>query len=164
MNLKTLKFRCNVVGECWEFRTDAKSVLRKHHPMAKVDGKPKLMRRHAYELVRGSLDGCLAPFCENPACINPAHQKVMTIAQRNKLGGKAAANSPTRGAKVAQTKRERGLTKIDIDIAHAIRASEEASDVEAARYGIDPSLVTKIRRGQGWKDYTNPFSGLGARA
>ncbi len=164
MNLETLKFRCDVVGECWEFRTDAKTPIRRRHPMAQVNGYPTLLRRHAYELVRGPIEeGYLAPFCENPCCINPAHQKVMTKKQASTRGGKAAAHSPTRSANVAKARRERGQTKITMEIANIIRGSEAAAHEEALKYGIDQANITAIRRGKVWKDYANPFTGLGAR-
>lgn len=167
MNLEMLKFRCDISPEGhWEWRSDAKTGDRKRHPMAAVDGKPKLMRRHAYELVKGSLatGKYLAPTCGNKECINPAHQQTLTNVQKNKRGGMAAANSATRGPRVAQTRRAKGLAKINMDIANAIRQSESPAEEEAARYGIDPARVTQIRRGEGWKDYASPFAGLGARA
>lgn len=165
MNLETVKFRCDEVGDCWEWRSDAASAVRKRHPMTSINGKPTLMRRHAYELVHGPVgDRYVVPHCGNPECINPAHQQIISEQQKNKRGGKAASNSPTRAARVAQTRRAKGHAKINMEIANAIRMSDASAEVEAQRYGIDSSRVTQIRRGQGWVDYSNPFAGLGARA
>jgi len=166
MNLDQLKAKCNEVGDCWEWITTARSVARKRHPMTKLDGKPVLLRRHAYELVHGEMDAgrYLVPHCGNACCINPEHQQVLSERQKNKLGGKRAAKSPTRAGSVAVAKRAQSTTKLSMEIAQAIRASDDPCDIEAAKHGVHPSRVTQIRRGQGWKDYSNPFSGLGARA
>ena len=50
-----------------------------------------------------------------------------------------------------------------LEMAREVRASNESGPVLAKRYGVDRSLIGSIRRGEVWKDYSNPFDGLGMR-
>ena len=38
--------------------------------------------------------------------------------------------------------------------------STESGPALADRYGVNRSLINRIKRGDAWKDYTNPFGGL----
>jgi ribosomal protein L34 len=158
--------RCDVTGDCWEWKSEARTAHAKRHPLIRINGQPTLMRRHAYEQVHGELpeDRYLVPHCGNSACIAPDHQRVISQKQRNKLGGRVASHSPTRGRKVSQSRRAAGRTKLDEQKVMEILTTNESAVSMGMRMGVHPSRITQVRRGEGWKDYTNPFAGLGARA
>jgi hypothetical protein len=164
--LDEIKARCNEVGECWEKITKAKTNHRRKHPLIGLGGKPVLARRVAYEQAKGPIKPGykLVPHCGNEECINPEHQKQVTGKQSSRIGGVNGRGSATRSAKLAAARRGTpGLSKITMEIAREIRDSEEKLSVLGARHGIDPSRVAQIQRGEGWKDYSTPWAGLGSR-
>ena len=74
------------------------------------------------------------------------------------------AHIKARTAKIAKTRRHSNVNKkLDIDKAREIRMSTESGPVLAARYGVNRSLISRIKRGTDWKDYANPYAALGAR-
>jgi hypothetical protein len=159
-----LSLSCEEVGECVHWRSDAKSELRKRHPLIACNGKPVLVRRVLYERAKGELKAgmYLVPRCGDRYCVNPEHQRAINEKQKSLIGAKAAANSPTRAGTTARSKRALGQTRITEAIAAEIRASDEMPTAIGKRLGCDPTQVIRIRRGVAWRDYTNPFIGLAA--
>ena len=51
----------------------------------------------------------------------------------------------------------------NMEKAQEIRASDKPCHVLALVYGVDKSMVSRVRRGEAWRDYSSPFAGLGAR-
>ena len=106
---------------------------------------------------------CLVPTCDNPYCINPAHQRAVTESEKSKRAAeRGSVSSPVRAKKIAETKRTQG--KLTVEQAREIRHSDETGPVLSARYGINRSVVNAIKRGDAWKEYSSPFAGLGGRA
>lgn len=103
-----------------------------------------------------------SPSCCNPSCVNPEHIVQRTAAQHSKVMHKAPRNQLTRGSKIATFARAT-RSKLDIDKARAIRSSDESGPVLAERYGVNKSVIARIRNNIAWKDYSSPFAGLGAR-
>ena len=164
LTLDTIRLRSMICGDCWEYRTEAKTEHHRRHPQVKHDGEHWLVRKLAYEMANGPVRHWLrvVPDCDNPYCINPAHQKTLTESQNGK---RAAANGsfsrPARGKKIAETRRKT-VAKLTAEQAMEIRMSDECGPVLAERFGINKSRVNAIKRGEAWKDYSNPFAGLGA--
>lgn len=167
---KNIELRRYAVGECEQWRSDAKSETRRRHPQTTCDGEPVLVRRMLFEIETGRklTDAeCVVPTCLNPYCIKPEHQKVITRAQHQKSAAKRGAKSPTRAAKVAATKRARGLLKLTDEQVCEIRASDASGPELAARMNCSVSMVSLIRLNKVRREYAgNPFAGLlgGARA
>lgn len=167
LTLDDIRERCRMCGDCWECITAAKTEHHRRYVQVKHAGKHILARRLAYQLnrgvtVRGDLN--IVPDCGNPYCINPAHQKALTESQKaRRAASRGAFNSPVRAAKIAATRR-RTNAKLTSQQAAEIRISDEPGPVLSARYGINNSLVNRIKRGDAWRDYASPFLALGARA
>ncbi len=126
-------------------------------------GDCTLVRRAMYQLAGGRLQ-YRVPIdvsCDEPLCINPAH---MLRSSTRKIGQKAAARggwkTKARAAKIAATKRTGPQAKLTIEQAREIRLSAETGPVLAARYGVNRAVITGIRAGTRWRDYSNPFAGL----
>jgi len=99
--------------------------------------------------------------CRNHACVHPEH-----ISHRNKFQHSAAMlsaprNEEVRAAKLAAFRRK--TAKLDMDKAREIRCSEESGPTLAAKFGVNKALIARIRRGEAWREFSNPFAGLGAR-
>jgi hypothetical protein len=69
--------------------------------------------------------------CRTPACCNPDHLEAVTPTE-NKRRGRA--------------------TKLSAADVAAIKASGDTNKALAARFGVDPSNISHIRRGFSWKD------------
>jgi hypothetical protein len=71
------------------------------------------------------------------------------------------ASNPVRRAKLAKAARARfNTSKEDVEKA---RNDPRSIRVVAAELGRSFDFVQKIRSGETWKTYGNPFAGLGAR-
>jgi hypothetical protein len=166
MTLESLKARCLEDIDCWVYQNGATTEYRKRHPEIRHGQKTYLVRRLAYELAGKRIkDGMsVVPVCGNPKCVNPEHQKVMTESEKlKKAAEKGAFSGIARAKRIAECQRK-SKSKLTAEQANEIRFSSESGPVLAARYGVNKSVVNKIKRGESWKDYSNPFSSLGARA
>lgn len=152
-----LKAKTTELADCWLW---TKATDSSGYPITSSNGC-KLVRRLMFELNGGTLAARvpIVTTCEERLCINPEHLMPSSI---KKVAKKAAKNGAwtglVRGAKISAKKRE--TSKINMDIARAIRFSAEPSRTVAAQYGIHKTLVQRIRNGTAWKDHTNPFAGL----
>lgn len=128
------------------------------YPQMRFAGRAALVRRVAYMLIRGRiLPGRqigLQPSC-HCLCVDPDHLAQRTRSQA--ITGHQVA--PAVRAKIARTKRERH-GKLTPAIASEIRMSSDTYQALADRYGVNKSLVGRIRRGEAWRDYANPFTSL----
>lgn len=161
-----MNLSCEEVGDCVHWRSDAKSELRKRHPLISVDGKVSLVRRVLWERTTGKTLGAgdyLMPRCKDPYCIKPQHQRVVDMKAKNAAGCKAASKSLTRAAKVQATKRARGQMKLTPEQVEEARHSNETHKALAAKFDCNPSVIWRIRIGKAHRNYSNPFAGMGAR-
>lgn len=126
-------------------------------PQMRFEGKPHPARRVIFQFLRGPLrpgrqvgarKGC------HYLCVDPEHLVQRTKSQATK--GHAVTQA-TR-AKIAATKR--GAVKLTPQAVEQIRASTEPAYRLAPKLGVDKSMVTRIRRGEAWRDFTSPFAGL----
>lgn len=67
--------------------------------------------------------------CRTTACVNPAHLEPVTQ---------------------AVNMQRRHDAKLDADAARAIRESSESSGALAARYGVTPGMIWRVRTGRSW--------------
>lgn len=160
MNLtpEAIEARADEVGECLIWRG---SVSGEGYPTMKCGGACRLVRRVMMEAQNIEL----APrqpvitTCGEKLCISRKHLRKSTVA----LAAKAAAargafSRPDRRAKIAAGKRKIG--KLTMEIAREIRLSADTGPVLAARYGVNRSLINRIKKGTAWVDFASPFAGL----
>jgi hypothetical protein len=151
-------------GDCIRWRTNGKSAIRRRHPLVNMDGKQYLVRRALYEMEKGAplrQSIFLIPTCGDECCINPAHQKQLTSKQKSELGAIKGSQTLGRAAKVAAAVRSHSKTKLTMDLAREIRASNESGVAWAKRLGVDEKSIWNIRHYITWKEYAaNPFAAL----
>ena len=161
--IESLKARTIEVGECWEWQ--GYSAHGTPQVFNRVDGSKRRMysvRRLLRELIEGQAqpDGFYSVSCGNVECVNPDHTIFRTEKQHFKAMGKKVGDSPVRALKLSQYHRTNGKAKLCESKAQEIRLSNESGPVLAERYGVNRSLISRVRRGEIWKCLTNPFRGL----
>ena len=127
----------------------------------------KSLRRVMFEAVFGEIPAkrLASTTCGNPLCLNTDH---MTLKSKSAVLKHTYETTDLRLRRaVTSTRESRKAAKLDPIKAREIRNSDETLDILAARYGVNRTLCSRIKRGEAWKE-ANPFAGLvrqqGARA
>lgn len=174
--MEDIKMRCYACeeGECWEWRSTflhdgQRPVLAKRIDTPKGRVNKQFYARHVALWVKRGQRAKLGLFraivstCENEACVNPDHLKVVSrSAVVKKLAASGAYSSHTHRMKVAQGARRQ--SKLSQEAVRDIVNSEEPAKVAAEKHGITPAYVYMLRRGEFRQDFASPFAGLGMRA
>lgn len=131
-------------------------------PYMAVQKKSTPVRRWIAENIQGKkTKGMFVTFtCHCNMCVNPDHIAVMTRAKLQKLHADRLqyATNPVRCAKLSKAARARfKTTEEDVEKA---RNDPRSIRVVAAEIGRSFDFVQKIRSGETWKKYDNPFAGL----
>ncbi len=117
---------------------------RKGYGKRKFRGKNWLAHRAAYTEAYGEIpEGMLVcHHCDNPPCVNPEHLFL----------GTPADNSSDMTAKGRQARGEAsGKAKLTEDQVRAIRADTRMRREIAADYGVDSTVVSRIRLRHTWR-------------
>lgn len=158
-SLDMIRARCTECGDCWEWE---RAISNGRYPTLRYKGRVINARRAVFEMSGGKLQpkSFVVVTCGNARCLNPEHLKQVTQkAHLTKVAALGAMGGPVRSAKIAAAKRARH-GKITLDDARHIRASDEPVKVLAERYDLSKDRIYRIRRGQAWREYSNPFAGL----
>lgn len=154
--VQSLKEKTIEDGDCWEWQ----GYCANGTPSVSHDGKMISVRRLFTQLLGGQLrEGYYVPKCGNKICVNPQHTTYNDPKQHMKKANRNALKSPTRRLKIQLYKRAT-VAKLTQEKADEIRSSSETSRVLAARYGVDKSIICRIKSGQAWVNLSNPFAGL----
>lgn len=151
--IESIYAQCEEVGDCleWQGRTQNGSP---QVYIGRVNGcsRYRTARRVLMELLKGvpipATLRCVAS-CGNGRCM--AHLALRTYTQ---IGVAAAKRGSTPSARAARTRgaRSRASTKLDIEKARAIRASDLTDAEEARQHGVNRTLIGAIRRGKVWRE------------
>lgn len=155
--IESLKAKTIEEGDCWNWT----GYLGNKVPAVSHDGKMTSVRRLFRDLLDKPVrDGSfIYPNCGNGICVNPEHGTVLTKRQFAERMGKRAGGSFSRKIKI-QAYKQRTVGKLTWEKADDIRMSTEPSRQVAAKYGVNKSLICKIRAGKAWVRYNSPFAGL----
>lgn len=129
-------------------------------PRGVLNNQRFYVRRAVWKAMQGReppADWCYVARCEVPGCVDPAHVTARTRSQALKGIPKSLAHR----AKIAATKR--AASGLPQEKVQEILASPRSGSQEGALHGISKDMVNKIRAGQIRRDYSGPFSQLGAR-
>jgi len=151
--------RTEEVGDCFLWTGSTSGGNPTYTPHGKTC---TLVRRAMFELAGGVLKPRvpLITTCGEKLCIHPEHIKPSSTKEIGKLAAKRGGwKGKDRAAKIATAKRT-SCAKLTLDDAREIRLSSETGPVLAARYGVNRSLITGIKAGTRWRDYSSPWAGL----
>jgi hypothetical protein len=160
--IETLKARTIDEGDCWLWQgyiqNGTPQVMHYRQNKKGMYSVRRLLRE--LQVGRAMPDGHYGNTCGNPQCVSPDH----TLWKNTKSHMRDMANRRTHGPldsmKKRQARIDRGLTKLDMEKAQAIRNSDEPGRVLAAQYGVHESMIKRIRTGRVWKVLSSPFAGL----
>ena len=155
--IESLKARTVEEGDCWNWT----GYLGNKVPHVCHDGKMHSVRRLFRDLLGNPVKESwfIYPKCGNGVCVNPDHNTVLSPKQFRQYIGKKAGGSLTRKIKI-QAFKHRTMSKLNWEKADEIRLSTEPSRQVAEKYGVNKSLICKIRAGKAWVRYNSPFAGL----
>ncbi len=127
------------------------------HPMMRMQDRAVPARRVIFEFLRGPIPAerqvGTRPRC-HCLCVEPTHLVARTKAQAGK-------GHPVKLAtKVKIAKARRAQSPLDQDAVAEIRASGEPGTKVAEQLQVSVGAVSRIRRGETWRDYTGPWAGL----
>lgn len=127
------------------------------HPMMRFEDKAVPARRVVFTFLRGRIPGGRQIGVRDTChclCMDPEHLVARTKAQ----AGKGHAVKLSTRVKISTAQRRR--SKLDTAAVQAIRMSAEPCTVVAAEHRVSVSIVSRIRRGDAWREYTGPWAGL----
>lgn len=170
--MERIKARVQEEGDCWNWtgtygnKVPVIGFTREEVP----HHRPRKNNRYVYVAVRRALFALLrtpganrqasgrlmVASCGNPSCVNPDHIRAMTRADMARLMGQRV-NLESRSHKIALARRANSA-KLTAEQAAFIRASACPAVEIAQQFGVGASLVHRIRRGEAWRDYSDPIA------
>lgn len=154
--IERIRSRCEEVGECWEWQGALQKVSRT--PVIRHSGNARCVRRVIAEgQGHNIVDKVVTYKCGNKLCCNPDHLAVMTKTALQKRTNKHHVRymSLSRRQRVAEAKR--ATAKLTPQQVEAIREDTRPQRAIAKAYGISQTTVSRIKRGEMWRNYTSPF-------
>tara|TARA_R100000365_G_C2748380_1_gene79765 strand:+ start:1651 stop:2196 length:546 start_codon:yes stop_codon:yes gene_type:complete len=160
-SLDDIKARCHEVGECWEW---AGAVGGNCIPCACIPtAYPKQPSTRARRVTvtalsweaytgKSATGKSVWRTCCNQLCVNPAHLRAGTRTQMCAYLVGMGAYRRTPASIAAITKGKRKEAKLTMAQAREIRESTLPAIVLSATYGVHHSMVTRIRRGEAWRE------------
>jgi hypothetical protein len=127
------------------------------YPMMRFGKRAVSARRVVFNFLRRKVPADMQVGVPNTChclCMNPEHLVARTKAQ----AGKGHAVKLSTKVKISQAQRRK--SKLDHDTVQAIRASAKPCVVMAAEHQVSVSIISRIRRGDTWREYTGPWAGL----
>lgn len=146
-------------GDCWEWTGSLQMCGAT--PTMRYQGRVGSVRRFVLESQGVDLRKRVATYtCDNPLCVNPEHTApaARRTVQRRTAKEQSFHATLTRRKKLAE--KARAGAKLTAEQADQIREAEGLQRDIAARFGVTQCTVSAIKRGDMWRDYSNPFAGL----
>lgn len=147
---------------CWPWTG---TILNTGYGRIMSEGRPRSTHRVAWELANGPIPEGLWVLhrCDNPPCCNPAHLFLGTCTDNNR---DAAAKGRTalgdrNGQRIHPDRTARGVKQghakfasedVVTEIRKRLAAKTETQLVIARAFGVSPSVISRLARGETYKD------------
>jgi len=157
-SVEDLRLRCRIDSDtgCWHWSLSITQGSPKVHFV--LDGMRMAARgRRAAVLLSGrpipkDHIAFAAKHCKSDDCVNPEHAVCSNVANhRTRLKILGLCKSPAKTAAALRTARTK-LSKLSLEKAREIRASDETYVALGKRYGVAPSCIGSVKRGEAWKE------------
>lgn len=164
--MDAIKARCTECPECgamWNWTGNHQNAI--HHATIERNKTRINVRKAVWAVYHGEIpaDTVLTTKCDNGNCLNP---ELTAAVHRGDVIRKMIEDGVIHNAAhlAARTKARRARgTKLNMEIAREIRASDLSAREFAEKLGVTHQMVSRIRQGKSYRD-VSPFAGLGARA
>ncbi len=126
-------------------------------PQVRIDYKLHSVNRIVWSLAHGRdvPKGLrVGTSCEVDGCVHPDH----LVARKVGVLLKGVPLTTDRKMKIAIARRAQ--SELTLDDVRAIRMDPRPGIELVEEYGAHHSAICRIRRGESWRDYSNPFAGL----
>lgn len=164
--LDTVRTRCTEVGKCWLWEQSCNS---RGYPQASVNGKHVMVRRFVYETLCGKRlrkGEVVASRCEDERCCSPDCLMALTYSERlERCYTTGSRSSVTEYLMRQRGAVKQGITKLSLEKAREIRSRTGQTLAELGReFGVHPSTIKGIRKGEYWRDHARNSTVFGAIA
>ncbi len=161
--IKSIEAKCEIENNCWIWQ----GYTANKSPYISHEGKMQSVRKLIYIWSGKTIQPQYKYFasrCRNPLCVSPMHVAARTQKMQSSIMAKSVQhNAKSRIMKLQKLARSRPNVKLDEQKARAICNDERSCLAISIDYGVSKSLISKVKRGQGWKDLSaasNPWQGL----
>lgn len=145
------KVNVGTADECWEWT----AATNEHgYGVMNVDGRTV----KAHRLIMGEPEGIVMHHCDNPPCVNPAHLVVAT--QSANVRDMYAKGRQGRRASGGEANGNATLTAAIVEEMRERFADGDTLKELAGRYGVWPSTIATIVRGDAWVGAGGPITRL----
>jgi hypothetical protein len=161
-SLADIKARCVEVGECWEWQgamSNARSPIAALVTQYPKQPKTRAIRAGTHVLAWEAHTGKSAAgkrvwrTCCNTLCVNPQHTRAGSQAQMSAWLASAGLCKRTPSAVASITRAKRATAaKLTMEQAREIRASTDGVIALGERYGVNKSLISRIKAGKAWRE------------
>jgi hypothetical protein len=162
--LDRLQRRCEVCPECgekWDWQGNhSKQIVRAVLEINAIRYPVKTLAWAASTLRAKPVDRVLMSRCPQPSCINP---KLATLATKADVVHKQVRDGVILNAhhrRQIMIGRRKRATKLDMDKARAIRASEKSVAELAIEHGVSKQTIRRVLSGAQWIDLDSPMAGV----
>lgn len=150
--VETLLAKCVPDGDCliWTGCTDGRGQPMAKHNKKRVQAKRLLLLLQGEKPKKGWY---AVSMCGNRACMNPEHVKQVTQSEKTKLAYEMGRLG--RPDQLARIRMASVYKLTDLDVME-IRQSEESTRDIAARLGMNPKYLSRVRNGSA-RVQNNPY-------
>ena len=145
--MELIRENSEIVGKCWLWNGSVNT--RGGYPRAWIDGQGFVnVRSYVFKDLLGKRlpkGMVMSSRCGNPSCVGP--QCVVS-----KSYSRMVSDSYKNGSREVTADRQRRNTKLTMEIARAIRASDEPSTALAAKFGVNKATINSVRSGARWAE------------
>jgi hypothetical protein len=133
---------------CWLWTASVDQKGYGQFAMKPAHKRPLKAHRVAWEIYRGQVPDelCVLHKCDQPACVNPDHLWLGTVADNNHDMFEKGRSAPPRVAGEAH-----GRAKLTLEDVEAIRADKRHQRTIARDYGVSKSQIGNIKRAENWR-------------
>jgi hypothetical protein len=154
--LARIQSRTEEVGDCWEWQGALQAYSRV--PVMSHKGKHQCVRRWVAQAVGHDVEGKVVTYrCGNNLCVNPEHLQLMTKSALHQRVSRQQVHKINMANRIRIAEARRANAKLTPEQVQAIRDDPRLQREIAKDYGITQPTVSSIKRGEIWRDYTNPF-------
>lgn len=147
----------NKTEHCWEWRGYRMPFGHGQFRANAIARRPMLSHRVSWMIANGPIPRglCVCHKCDNPCCVRPDHLFLGTVGDNQRDMAKKGRHPRNKTGYLPTGKSHHYYKKgpkITREQAQTIRKSTGTNIEIGAKYGVDPSLISRIKSGEVWRE------------